>query len=519
MNRQYRIAAAILTLATLARLVICARLPLIDDEAYYWTWSTRLAPGYFDHPPAIAWIIAAGTAIFGKTALGVRAGGVVLTWLGSLALLPLVESPMLLAAILSTMPLFALGGLLATPDVPLLAGWMLALAGLGQLARPAGSRGTGAAWPWILVAGVGGGLAALGKYTAWGFWPLAFAAALLSRQRHRVFGTVAAGALALSLTLPNLRWEADHDWVSVRFQLHHGLAATTPPGLAGALEFLGAQLGLASPVLLVAALIAASRRSNWTGPATTLATLTSLPVLGFFTFAASRSRPEANWAAPAFVGFALLLARPLDLAQPVDTGVPAVDPRPRLTRAAWVGVGIAASLSALVVVHAFHPFLVVPKDPVARLGQGAQMAESVQAWGVPVVWTTRYQEAAVIRWYDPTDTMQVTTVPNVDREDQFDLWRVEDAARAGAAGTQEEPQARVSGAGQPGLFVRPYRSGEGTVVDDVCQRGGPNVVTEHDESGGVTARWQIYEVRECGRHLSPPLLPLGGEGARVPPGG
>lgn len=494
MSREHRVAAGILTLATLARLAVCAHLPLIDDEAYYWTWSTRLAAGYFDHPPAIAWIIAAGTAMFGKTALGVRAGGVLLTGLGSLALLPLVESPVLLAAILTAMPLFALGGLLATPDVPLLAGWMLALAGLGQLARPTGARpGALQTGRWVVLAGVGGGLAALGKYTAWGFWPLALAAALVSRQRRRVLGTLTAGALALTLTLPNLLWEADHDWVSVRFQLHHGLAATTPPGLAGALEFLGAQLGLASPVLLVAALISAGRFGRWTGPATTLAVLTSAPVLGFFTYAASRSRPEANWAAPAFVGFALLLARPIDLARPLDrsrVAVPVADPHPRLTRATWVGVGIAGSLSALVLVHAFHPFLRLPKDPVARLGQGAEMAQSVRTWGVNSVWATRYQEAAVLRWYDPTDTMVVTTVPNVDRADQFDLWRAEDASPGPHAGLSWVPT-------PPGLFVRPYRSGEATVVDDVCHRGGPNVVDEHDEAGDVTGRWQVYEVSDC----------------------
>ena len=31
--------------------------PIIDDEAYYWLWSTKLDFGYFDHPPMIAlWI-------------------------------------------------------------------------------------------------------------------------------------------------------------------------------------------------------------------------------------------------------------------------------------------------------------------------------------------------------------------------------------------------------------------------------------------------------------------------------
>ena len=84
-------AAWLVVAVTVVRLVVAANLPLLEDEAYYWTWSTRLAAGYYDHPPAIAWIIAAGTAVFGKTALGVRSVGILLTGLGSVGLLPLAR--------------------------------------------------------------------------------------------------------------------------------------------------------------------------------------------------------------------------------------------------------------------------------------------------------------------------------------------------------------------------------------------------------------------------------------------
>ena len=58
-------------------------LPLTADEAYYWMWSKHLAFGYYDHPPAIAWIIRAGTALLGDTAFGVRASGLLLSGLAS----------------------------------------------------------------------------------------------------------------------------------------------------------------------------------------------------------------------------------------------------------------------------------------------------------------------------------------------------------------------------------------------------------------------------------------------------
>lgn len=455
---------AILTAAMLLRLAIAGSLPLVDDEAYYWTWSTRLAAGYYDHPPAIAWIIAAGTAVFGKTALGVRAGGIVLTFVATLPLLTLVESPVLLAMVLSSLPLFALGGILATPDIPLIAGWMLALAGVSRMGD---SRHP---WRWALLAGLGGGLAALGKYTAWGFWPLAIGAALTlpkPQRTSRTFAVLLAALVALGTSAPNLLWNADHDWVSVRFQLNHGLSATVPPGIAGALEFAAAQLGLGGGVLFGAGLAAAwaHRRS---GEIARFAVFTSVPVLAFFTLAATRSHPEANWAAPAFVGLAVLLAGPKGAI-----------PTPRITRTAWIGSGIALTLCAGVVVHAFHPFLRIPNDPAARLGKGAQLASPVEAWGIPSVWTPRYQEAALLRWYGGPGLAGVTTVPGIDRTDQFDLWRAEDAP------TERD-----------GLFVRSWRAAE-PVVLTLCEHGGPNLVEAHDDAGAVTDRWQVYEVHDC----------------------
>ncbi|MGA8769465.1 MAG: hypothetical protein WB610_03640 [Rhodomicrobium sp.] len=56
----------------LLRFVLAGTANLAEDEAYYWLWSRRLATGYYDHPPMIAYWIRAGTAIFGQTEFGVR---------------------------------------------------------------------------------------------------------------------------------------------------------------------------------------------------------------------------------------------------------------------------------------------------------------------------------------------------------------------------------------------------------------------------------------------------------------
>jgi hypothetical protein len=64
--------ALIISALVVLRLIAAAWTPLTFDEAYYWTWSKHLAGGYYDHPPAVAAIIALGTMIAGDTELGVR---------------------------------------------------------------------------------------------------------------------------------------------------------------------------------------------------------------------------------------------------------------------------------------------------------------------------------------------------------------------------------------------------------------------------------------------------------------
>lgn len=52
-SRDWRLALAWVFGALLLRLLLSVLVPLLPDETYYWEWSRRLAPGYFDHPRAL----------------------------------------------------------------------------------------------------------------------------------------------------------------------------------------------------------------------------------------------------------------------------------------------------------------------------------------------------------------------------------------------------------------------------------------------------------------------------------
>jgi hypothetical protein len=132
-------------------------------------------------------------------------------------------------------------------------------------------------------------------------------------------------------------------------------------------------------------------------------------------------------------------------------------------------------------VHAWIPLGAFPRDPVSRLGEGEDLAQSVQAWGVPVVYTERYQEAALLRFHAGVDAW---ALPGAGRPDQFDLWRAPDAGRA--------------------LFVRPWRGGPTLPTDAVCaERGASHDVLERGGDGEVLERWQVVEVGGCRPRVCP----------------
>src|SRR6516162_5909116 len=74
-----RLAIFLLFALTCYRLWFITRIELVPDEAYYWLWSKHLAASYRDKGPGVAWVIAAGTKIFGDTVFGIRFFAVLLS--------------------------------------------------------------------------------------------------------------------------------------------------------------------------------------------------------------------------------------------------------------------------------------------------------------------------------------------------------------------------------------------------------------------------------------------------------
>ncbi|HVT40347.1 MAG TPA: glycosyltransferase family 39 protein, partial [Gemmatimonadaceae bacterium] len=317
----WRQALALLAGTTLLRLVVGAIVPLFPDETYYWDWSRTLKAGYFDHPPMIAVLVRAGTAVFGHHPFGVRFFPI-LAGTGAALGITLTARELAgdAAARLATiafacLPIAAVGLVLATPDSPMLCAVAWAMYFVVRVLTAQSDRSNRQILVWWLAAGLAVGLAMASKYTSVLF-PAAIAVAFGGHPRlQNKFGEPGpylAVAVASLVLAPVLWWNATHDWVSFRFQLGHGLGSVRG-GAFGALsreaELVGGQIALASPILFYFAVRAVRRAFDPApdGLRNTLA-LVCACCAAFFIFSATRRPVEANWPAIAYLPAVVLLA-------------------------------------------------------------------------------------------------------------------------------------------------------------------------------------------------------------------
>jgi len=206
---------------TLLRLLLAGTLPLLPEEAYYWSWSRHLDWSYFDHPPLATYSMALSTAVFGQTVFGIKAAAVLwsLGWnlLWARLILDMYADRRLAfwtIAALNLTVMYEAFGIGPTPDSPLFFAWTGAIWSVWRLSQTGDGK-------WWFAAGAFVGLSWLAKYSGVLLLPVVFLYLLTSsRQRHwlRKPQPYIAVLLAAAIFSPVLVWNAQHDWASLAFQ-------------------------------------------------------------------------------------------------------------------------------------------------------------------------------------------------------------------------------------------------------------------------------------------------------------
>ncbi|MEJ0016583.1 MAG: glycosyltransferase family 39 protein [Acetobacteraceae bacterium] len=449
-------------------------------------WSRVLAPGYPDHPPMVALWIRCGTMLAGEGALGVRllgplsvAAATLLLADAATRLLHCRRAGLRAAALLNATLLFGVGGVLMTPDAPLLAFWIAGLWALARLLDSGDPR-------WWLAAGLFAGLAMASKYTAvllWfgiGLWLLATPA---MRPWLRRPAPYLGAAVGLAVFLPVLLWEAGHDWVS--FARQGGRIAAWQP--THAVRFLGelvaGQFGLITPLvflLCVAGIVQAARLAWRTrDPAAMLLLALTLPTVVLFTQHTLGNRVQGNW--PAVIYPAAIIAAAGLLA-------------PAWRRLTTPAVALGLGLTLLVYLQAGTALLPLPArlDPIAMQlsgwpGLAARIDAARLRAGATFVAADQYGVAAELARHLPPD------VPVVGVEQRWTQIGL--------------PRADV--AGRTGLLIRSTRRGpelEGIPWPAPVEIGE----VERQRDGEAVETFRLYRVVPAGNSAIAVTLPVMG---------
>jgi 4-amino-4-deoxy-L-arabinose transferase-like glycosyltransferase len=358
---------AALTLWRLAALALAAP-PLFFDEAQYWFWAQDPAFGYYSKPPLIAWAIAASTALFGDGMLAVRLPTLLCYPATALVIFaaarrlyrdqpaaePNAERIALLAALAyATLPTVSFYSWAATTDALLILCWALGTLALVRL------RDSDRWQDWLLL-GLAVGLGCLAKYAMLVFGVSAAVWLLLERRAVlKSLKPVVAVALAAAILAPNLLWNAQHDFPTLRHTAEISHLDTAWIQLKPLLEFASSQFAVFGPILMGAllALLFSARRGGL-DPRTRLLLWLGLPMLALILAQAALARAFANWAQAAYV--------PLTIA--VVAWLVARDAR------RWLAASFALHLVfAAIVYHHAQVFALVGYEPSRGLDMTARM--------------------------------------------------------------------------------------------------------------------------------------------------
>jgi 4-amino-4-deoxy-L-arabinose transferase-like glycosyltransferase len=298
---------------TAIRLALIGTTDLSGDEAHYWMWSERLAPGYFSKGPGVAFAIWSSTAIFGPNEFGVRFWSPILGAGTSLLLFyfarRLFSEPtaLWLVIALNVTPIFNIGSFVMTIDPLSIFFWTAAMFTFWLALE----RTPEFTWRWPIT-GLLIGLGFLCKYTnALQLISVVIVLALVPRFRRefRRPGLYSLLGVFALCTIPPVWWNASHAWATVGHLRERGSLEDAPSfNPLELLEFIVVHFGTYSPLLflgLVWAVIASWRRAHqqmkgifliWFG----------VPVFAFYFLLSINKAANPNWDALAFLSLGVL---------------------------------------------------------------------------------------------------------------------------------------------------------------------------------------------------------------------
>jgi len=397
-NRNYRI--LFYSSLFIVNLLQAWQTELFDDEAYYWVCSTFIDWGYFDHPPMVALLIRLGAYIF-PSEFGVRFFSVILSTLSIYLMEKLIkpQNKTLFYAIVLNILMLQLGGILATPDIPLFFFTVLFFIAYRKFISDSGM---------IQIISLSLVIALL-IYSKYHGVLIVFFTVISNTKLFTKPGFYAVALFSLILLTPHFIWQIQNGYPSIQYQLFERVSP--PFRLSFISDFVMGQLLLAGPLVGWLLIWAAFKYKTHT----TLEKAMLYSIIGFyvlFFISSFFTRTELNWTIPIIVPLVYL-----------SYGYLKNDPK----RSTWLYRSLPFSLIIMIGIRIFMAIDVsllkfIPKD---EFHQNKTWAAEIkkQAGGLPVVFTNSYQRASKYWFYSGDTSFSLNTYRY--RRSGYNFWPLE----------------------------------------------------------------------------------------------
>jgi 4-amino-4-deoxy-L-arabinose transferase-like glycosyltransferase len=289
----------------LLRIAIALALDPAPQETYYWNYSQHPALSYFDHPPMTAYLIYLFTGIFGDNAFGIHFSAIFISLILALLLFYFTKSlfddktAFWTAAVGVSVFIFSLGGIIITPDAPLLLFWLLTMITLYRATETAGIS-------WWILSGIFGGAAFISKYPAVFLLISSLIYILIDKTRRSFLlkpGPYIALVCSIIVSLPVLIWNYQHQWASFGFQSGRRAAEAVTFRFDYLFGFIGSQIGVTGIFLMPLFIWGLVKAVGYLKSDSGLALFFwfAAPILIFFTLVSPIHYVKMNWLAPAYL--------------------------------------------------------------------------------------------------------------------------------------------------------------------------------------------------------------------------
>ncbi len=375
---------------------------LLKDESYYFFFSRIPAWGYWDHPPAIAMLILAGSFLEGE--IGVRLFTVVLSVASMILLYRLTDrrDPALFALLFVSFPVFHITGFLAIPDSPLVFATVLFFIAYREFSNHLTLKNA-------ILLGMAMAAMLYSKYLG----VLVIGLTVVSNLRLFASGKFwVAVATALALFAPHLLWQYRNDFPSVYYHLversHDNSFRWSNIG-----DYLAGQAALINPLLVIPVIFLAVkfRPAN---PYERALKFSALGIIVLPLLLMGRGRVEANWTVAGMVPMLLIAYRTFSQ-------------RPLLKKyTAWV---FGATILLLVMIRGLlvENYFPEPLNSKFRFETEGwpEFSRQVEerAGDRPVVFVSSYQNASIYRFYSGREAFSFNGY--LYRGNQYDLSGLE----------------------------------------------------------------------------------------------